>query len=50
MREKLVNTILEPSVDEMSLSEVEDIVRENEEQLVDRLISITEYYVREYNQ
>ena len=50
MREKLVNAILEHVDDEISESTLADMARESEEQLVDKLIGVLEWYVREYNQ
>jgi hypothetical protein len=49
MREKLINAIIEYAGDELSEYDYADIARESEEELVDRLIYVLEYYFNEYN-
>jgi hypothetical protein len=50
MRQKLIDAIIEFSVDEFeSIADIIELARESEEQLVDRIISIAEYYKNETN-
>lgn len=44
MREKLVYAIIEYAGDELDFSDIKSLAIESEEQLVDRLINILEYY------
>ena len=44
MRKKIIETILELSADEMGYSDLIALATEETEQLVDRLISIAEWY------
>lgn len=49
MREKLINTILELASDEcQDVSEMIQIAKETDEQLIDRIISIAMYYKEQY--
>ncbi len=51
MRQKLVDTIMELSDDEfMSYSDLIELAKESDEQLVDRVISIAQYYKNLYNE
>ena len=49
MREKLVNAILEYASDEIEENTLANMARESEEELVDRLIAVTNYYYIEYS-
>jgi hypothetical protein len=49
MREKLVYAIVEYAGDELDYSDLKRIATESEEELVDRLIHILEYYKNESN-
>jgi len=44
MREKLVHAIIEYAGDELDYSDIKSLAIESEEELVDRLINILEYY------
>lgn len=50
MREKLINAIIEYAGDELDEFDYQKMSRESEEELVDRLIHILEYYFIQYNQ
>jgi hypothetical protein len=50
MRENLVNTILELSGDELQYEDLVVIAKESEQQLVERLIHISNYYKVQANQ
>lgn len=50
MREKLINAIIEYAGDELDEFDYQRMSRESEEELVDRLIHILEYYFIQYNQ
>jgi hypothetical protein len=51
MRQKLVDAIIELSDDEfMSYSDLIELAKESDEQLVDRVISIAQYYKNLYNE
>ncbi len=47
MRNKLVYAIVEYAGDELDYSDLKNIATESEEELVDRLIHILEYYKNE---
>lgn len=49
MREKIINAIIEYSGDELTIKDYQDMARENENQLLDRLIHILSYYFDHYN-
>jgi Holliday junction resolvasome RuvABC endonuclease subunit len=49
MRKKLVYAIVEYAGDELDYSDLKSIATESEEELVDRLIHILEYYSKESN-
>lgn len=44
MRKKIIDAILDLSGDEIQISDIIEIASEDTEQLVDRLISIAEWY------
>ena len=50
MREKLINAIIEYAGDELDEIDYQKMSRENEEELVDRLIYILEYYFIKSNE
>lgn len=50
MREKLINAIIEYAGDELDEFDYQKMSRESEEELIDRLIHILEYYFIQYNQ
>ena len=49
MREKLINLILSYTQDGFEASDIIEMAKESEEQLLDRLGDILEYYVNEYH-
>ncbi len=49
MREKLINLIMSYAGDELIMADVIDIAKESEEELLDRVANILDYYVHEYN-
>jgi len=49
MREKLINAIIEYAGDELDEFDYQRMSRESEEELVERLIYILEYYFNEHN-
>ena len=44
MREKLIDSIVEYSSDELDIKDFIEIAKESDEQLLDRLINILEWY------
>lgn len=48
MREKLINLIMSYAGDELIMADVIDIAKESEEELLDRVANILDYYVHEY--
>ena len=44
MREKLIDSIVEYSSDELDVKDFIEIAKESDEQLLDRLINILEWY------
>lgn len=49
MREKLINLIMSYAGDELIMADVIDMAKESEEELLDRVANILDYYVHEYN-
>jgi hypothetical protein len=49
MREKLINLILSYTQDGFEASDIIEMAKESEEQLLDRVGDILEYYVNEYH-
>lgn len=49
MREKLINLILSYTHDGFETSDIIEMAKESEEQLLNRLADILEYYVNEYH-
>jgi hypothetical protein len=47
MREKLINLIMSYAGDELIMADVIDMAKESEEQLLDRVASILDYYCHE---
>jgi hypothetical protein len=47
MREKLINLIMSYAGDEMEMADVIDMAKESEEELVDRIANILDYYCHE---
>jgi hypothetical protein len=50
MRNELINSILELSGDELDMNDLKDLCRETNEQLVNRLISIANWYKEQYSE
>jgi len=50
MREQLVNAIFDYSSDELDLKDAINIAKESEEQLVNRLINILNWYNERFNE
>lgn len=48
MREKLINALINLSSDEMDMETIVQLAKETEEQLVDRIISLANFYFMEY--
>jgi hypothetical protein len=47
MREKLINLIMSYAGDELVMADVIDIAKESEEELLDRVANILDYYCHE---
>lgn len=50
MREKLVKTIINLSEDELTTIDLAEMCYESQEQLIDRLINIANWYAERYNE
>jgi hypothetical protein len=50
MREKLFKTIIDLSEDELTTIDLAEMCYESQEQLIDRLINIANWYAERYNE